>query len=148
MYKYKNARHPVVVVSDVDANNQVKVATLSHNFPEDIPQKPANDYAAFGRESFIRVAPPKTVSIDHLKATKTPPYTVEPDKLQLLIDHISMCGLALPGRIITFSLPDKNCPPDQQLAGVCQSKPAHSSPDHGSSSRVSPSHGKSMSAGK
>ena len=99
MYKYKNARHPVVVVSDVDANNQVKVATLSHNFPEDVPQKPANDYAAFAKErgkGFIRVAPPKTVNIQQLKRAKVPPYTVKPDKLQLLIDHISMCGLALP----------------------------------------------------
>ena len=96
MYKYKNGRHPVVVVSDVDAKNQVKVATLSHSFAENVPKKPASDYAAFGRESFIRVARPKTVNIDHLKPTKTPPYTIEPDKLQLLINHISMCSLALP----------------------------------------------------
>ena len=99
MYNYKNGRHPVVVVSDVDANNQVKVATLSHNFPENTLQKPANDYADFrtqGGQGFVRVGPPKTAHTDHLKPPKFPPYTVEPDKLQLLIDHISMCSLALP----------------------------------------------------
>ena len=101
MYKYKNAkrRHPVVVVSDVDANSQVKVAMVSHKLPENVPKKPANDYAAFATErgtGFISVGPPKKVNIDHLTPAKTPPHTVKPDKLQLLIKHISMCGLALP----------------------------------------------------
>ena len=94
-----HGRHPLVVVSDVDANNQVKVAMLSHKLPEHIPKKPSNDYdAAFGtkRGSFISVGPPKTVNIDHLTPTNFPPYAVKPDKLQLLIEHISMCGLALP----------------------------------------------------
>ena len=101
MYKYKNTklRHPVVVVSDVDANNQVKVAMVSHKLPEHVPQKPANDYADFGSArgtGVISVGPPKTVNSDHLTPAKTPPHTVKPDKLQLLIEHISMCGLALP----------------------------------------------------
>ena len=101
MYKYKNGklRHPVVVVSDVDANSQVKIAMVSHKFPENVPKNPVNDYADFGTErgtGFISVGPPKTVNIDHLKPAKNVPYTVKPDKLQLLMEHISMCGLALP----------------------------------------------------
>ena len=99
MMDKNNGRHPLVVVSDVDANNEVKVAMVSHKLPENVPKKPANDYAAFGTErgkGFIRVGQPRTAHIDHLRPTKTPPYTVKPDKLQLLIDHISMCGLALP----------------------------------------------------
>ena len=99
MYKFKTGRHPVVVVSDVDANNQVKVAMVSHKLPENVPKKSANDYAAFETKrgiGFISVGQPKTVNIDHLTPAKTPPYTVKPDKLQLLTEHISMCGLALP----------------------------------------------------
>ena len=89
----------MVVVSDVDANSQVKVAMVSHRLPENVPTKPVNDYVALGTEDgrgFISVGPPKTVNVDHLKPVKTPPHAVKPDKLQLLIEHISMCGLALP----------------------------------------------------
>jgi hypothetical protein len=70
---------------------------VSHGHLTDVPTKPANDYGDF-KGSSIRVDPPKTVHISNLKDAKPEfgPTTVEPDKLQKLIDHISTCVLELP----------------------------------------------------
>ena len=97
----KRWKHPVVVLSDVDVHNKVKVATVSHNPPEGVPIKPADDYASFHRTDptragSISVGMPKTVHISKLKCSPVPPMNVEPDKLQLLISHISACILELP----------------------------------------------------
>ena len=113
--------HPVVVLSDVDVHNKVKVAMISNHHAEGVPKKPAADYASFHhtdptRAGSISVGMPKTVHISKLKRPAFPPMNVEPDKLQLLISHTSACILELPSRGINFSLSDENCPPDQRLS--------------------------------
>ena len=97
----KQWKHPVVLVSDVDDHNEVKVAVLSHNHGESVPVKLANDYAPFRptdptRDGTISVGVPKRIHIGKLKRSPVPPTNVEPDKLQLLISHISACILELP----------------------------------------------------
>ena len=154
-------QHPCVVVSDVDDQGEVKVATVSHQHFQGVKTKPANDYAPFDQNpglggSTISVDPPRMVHISNLKDATREPKVVEPDKLQKLIKDISTCVFGLTLGDIYFFLPDKNCSPDQQLTGVCRpmppvprmhgspehSRPVSSSKKHGSPVHGSPEHGR------
>ena len=139
--KQKRCQHPCVVVSNPDDHGEVKVATLSHRHLQGVKTKPANDYAPFERHpvlggSSISVDPPRMVHASNLKDATREPKSVKPDKLQKLIKDISTCVFELTLRGIYFFLSDKNCPPNQQLAGVC----AHADPHHDSPGHTSPQH--------
>ena len=89
------------MISDVNAKNEVQVATLSHNHLKGSgPTKPGNDYADFPihpklGQTHISLKP-MTIHIDKLQATKIAPKAVEPDKLKKLLEHIGACVHGLP----------------------------------------------------
>jgi hypothetical protein len=90
-----NRRHPVVVVSDVDAQDKVKVAQISshpraHQWGS---VEPASNYADL--EGFINVGPPHTVHVAHLPPRVHAVKAVRPGRLQPLIDRISKSVLEL-----------------------------------------------------
>jgi hypothetical protein len=93
--------HPVIVIGDVNAKNEVQVAMLSHNHLKGSgPTKPGNDYADFAIHPILGPTHislnPKTIHIDNFKATKFAPTVVEPDKLEKLMGHIGACVHGLP----------------------------------------------------
>ena len=87
-------KHPVIVVSDVDAHDKVKVAEIStHPFRWGSVEEPASNYADL--KGSIYVGPPKTVNVKHLKPPKNGVEAVRPGRLQPLIDRISKSVLEL-----------------------------------------------------
>ena len=88
--------HPVIVVSDVDAHDKVKVAPISTHPGvrwESVDSEPASNYADL--EGSIYVGPPKTVNVKHLKLPTNRVGGVRPGRLQPLIDRISKSVLEL-----------------------------------------------------
>jgi len=87
--------HPVIVVSDANAHDIVKVAAIT-NHPlrwGSVDSEPASNYADL--RGSINVGLPKTVKVAHLKPSRNPGEAVRPGRLQPLIDRISKSVLEL-----------------------------------------------------
>ena len=88
--------HPVIVVSDVDAHDKVKVAPISTNPLRwgSVDSEPASNYADL--RGSINLGPPKTVNVAHLRPPRNDDVAaVRPGRLQPLIDRISKSVLGL-----------------------------------------------------
>ena len=94
----KIGQHPVIVLTDLDANGRVKIATMSHKHPTSTPQYPTSRYNLpehpVTGEGTISVGEPKV--IDHkLLRRANPPKVMGSDDFELLLADIRKCSMTL-----------------------------------------------------